>query len=231
MADWQKTLSFLGFSAMTSSLKLIDTFNLPVISTARPFRFYREVFFEGRGEQDVLQSLRGNTVVDVGCGLTPYTEDSLFQTCRRAGIDCWGVDPKLQQGFRFGTWDALKARATGARSLPRADMPGQEKAVGAYANDMPFEDGSVDLILSSWLLFAWIRDEDILLAIFREFDRVLRAGGDVRFFPSMHYGDLARHYPRLAERLSRYRVEQTFQWWVGHGNLPATWTTRLIKPA
>ena len=119
MADWQKTLSYLGFSAMTRSLGLVDTLKLPVISTARPFRFYREVFFGHRSEQDVLQSLRGKTLVDVGCGLTPYTEDSLFQTCRRAGVTCWGVDPKLQQGFRFGPWDAFKARATGARSAGR----------------------------------------------------------------------------------------------------------------
>ena len=52
-----------------------------------------------------IDPLRGKVIVDVGCGLTPYLADSMFQACRREGIEFYGIDPKIGQGFRFGAFD------------------------------------------------------------------------------------------------------------------------------
>ena len=128
MLRYQVALSDISFKVMGANLRLFKAMHLPVISTARPFDFYRKVFFEDACQADVLSSLASKRVVDIGCGLTPFTEDSMFQVCRRSGVDFYGIDPKLADGFKFGLFDRLKSVATGATSMPRADMPGQEKA-------------------------------------------------------------------------------------------------------
>ena len=41
----------------------------------------------------MLKSLEGKRVIDVGCGYTPYSDDSMFQACGDAGIDFYGIEP------------------------------------------------------------------------------------------------------------------------------------------
>lgn len=229
MSKLQAALSNISFNAMTANLKMYEKLHLPVISTARPFSFYRKVFFDDRETASVLQEITGKRIVDIGCGLTPFTADSMFQVCRRNGIDFFGIDPKLAKGFKFGVFDKLKSIATGAASMPRANMPGQEKAIAAFADDLPFEDKSIDIILSSWLLFAWIQDEDLLFNIFSEFDRILKSGGKISFYPSMHWSGIERKYPRLAKQLVNYKKQQRFLFGFNPGSLPPTFVTQLKK--
>ncbi len=229
MSRYQAILSDISFNVMGANLKLFEALHLPVISTARPFAFYRKIFFDNHSEQEVLESLVGKRVIDIGCGLTPFTEDSMFQVCRRNGIDFYGVDPKLEKGFKFGIFDRLKSIATGAASMPRADMPGQEKAIAAFADNLPFNDKSVDIILSSWLLFAWIQDEDLLVKIFSEFDRILKPGGKISFYPTMHWNSIEAKYPRLGEKLGKYQKHQRFSIGINPGSMPPTFVTHLIK--
>ncbi|HET8707264.1 MAG TPA: hypothetical protein VFM46_13255, partial [Pseudomonadales bacterium] len=138
MSGYQAALSDISFGAMKVNLKLYERLHLPVISTARPFSFYRKIFFDNCPEPTLLENLRGKRVVDIGCGLTPFTEDSMFQVCRRNGVDFYGVDPKLATGFKFGFFDRAKSVATGATSFPKPNMPGLEKALPTYADDLPF---------------------------------------------------------------------------------------------
>lgn len=230
MSAYQAALSDISFSVMEANLKLYERLHLPVISTARPFAFYRKIFFHNKPESALLDSFGRKRIVDIGCGLTPFTEDSMFQVCRRHGIDFYGVDPKLAQGFKFGLFDRIKSVATGATSFPKADMPGLEKAVPAYADDLPFAEQSVDIILSSWLLFAWIQDEALLVKIFTEFDRILKPGGQISFYPSMHLSRVKTRYPLLSQFLADYQKQQQFILGLNPGSLPPSYVTHLRKP-
>ena len=183
--------------------------SLPIISTGRSFHYYRQIFFGGRSAASVLSALQGQRILDIGCGLTPFVSDSMFQACYRAGIDFYGVDPKLAGGFTFGLFDRAKVRATGGGTM-NANAPGIEHRIGATADALPFDDGSVDTILSCYLLFAWISDEAALEAIFRELDRVLKPGGAIMIFPAPHYDRALIRRAGLRQLLDSFAIEQRF---------------------
>jgi len=229
MPSLQSLLSNLSFKTISGAIRFYDRSGLPGISTARPFLFYRKVFFNNLSETEVFTQLEGRTVLDIGCGLTPFTKNSMFQACNRKGISFYGIDPKLNQGFKFDKADSLWSIVTGASSTPIPDMPSQEKALGAYADQLPFDDSSVDFVLSSWLLFMWIQDPDVLTSIFTEFDRVLKPGGRISFYPAMHWDKLTNDYPGLAPVLSSYQYEQQFFPFLRSGGLPFSYVLHLTK--
>ncbi|MEZ4460301.1 MAG: methyltransferase domain-containing protein [bacterium] len=215
--------TFRGVGIVTNTSNRL---NLPIISTGRPFAFYREVFFKNRPEADVLSDLKGQRVLDVGCGLTPYTQDSMFQACYRDGVEFYGIDPKLNGTFEFGTFDRLKVFFTGGTRLdPYA--PGAERRLAIYADDLPFEDASVDLILSSWALFVWIADEQVLDRVFAEFARVLKIGGEVRVYPTLHADDVT--WPMAKETLAAFDIRQRFVGRASVLNLPPAFMTRFVR--
>jgi SAM-dependent methyltransferase len=181
---FKSTLSALTLNGLSVNADLYNLFSLPVISTGRSFAYYRKIFFGNRSQGEILRSLEGKSVVDVGSGLTPYVSDSMFQVCRENGIDFYGIDPKYSQGFRLSLMDIARIRAVGGRGKILSNGPGLENCFGATADDLPFDDGSIDLVLSNFLLYAWIRDEDALANIYREFHRVLTDGGEVRIYPA-----------------------------------------------
>ena len=219
----------MTFLIMHANLTLYEKLNIPVISTTRPFDFYRRVLFNNQTEEQLKQTLTGKVLVDIGCGLTPFVEDSMFQWCRRQGIDFYGVDPKLKGGFKFGLFDRIKSRITGAKSAPDPDIAGQEKTIATYANALPFEDNSVDEILSCWLIFSWIRRDYLLSDIFSEFNRVLKPGGNIRLFPTPHIRQIRRQYPRLNAALEGYATEQSFLFSADILSLPPAFATRFSK--
>jgi SAM-dependent methyltransferase len=224
------TLSDLTFRGLKANAKLYETLSLPVISTGRSFKYYRNIFFGGRSRDKVLRELRGRRVVDVGCGLTPYVSDSMFQVCRKQNIDFSGVDPKFSEDFRPGLLDAAGIRAVGGRGriCPRAR--GLEKCFGASADDMPFEDDSVDLILSNFLLYAWIQDERILEEIYREFYRVLKPGGEARIYPSPELRMERIRNSGLRETLDMFEIRQQFSArWLNLGQYPPAYTMTMKK--
>lgn len=205
----QPTLARMTFRSLHKFTTAYSRFSLPVVSTGRSFAYYRSIFFDSKSATKVLRQLQDQRVLDIGCGLTPYVEDSMFQACRRAGVEFYGVDPKLEQGFTFGSFDRAMIRATGGgRVNPRA--PGLERGVAATADDLPFDDESVDLVISCYLLFAWIEDESMLYDIFREFYRVLKPGGMVKIFPAPHFtADQLRH-SSLRQLMQGFTLEEEF---------------------
>jgi SAM-dependent methyltransferase len=226
----QSTLSALTFRGLKANQDFYDFFSLPVISTGRSFAYYRKIFFGNRSQRDVLGTLVGKRVVDVGCGLTPYVSDSMFQICRRKGIEFFGVDPKFAEGLRLSPLDVAKIRIVGGRGRIRANAPGLENCIGSTADDLPFGDGSIDLILSNFLLYAWIQDEDILETIYREFHRVLKAGGEVRIYPAPELdGDRIRHVG-LQDVMNEFEIRQRFSAnWLNPGKYPPAYIMTLKK--
>ena len=90
-----RPLANISFTVMRKQVSAIEKSGITMMHTARPFWYYRKVFFQGRSATAVLQDLTGKTVVDIGCGYTPFADDSMFQACHKAGIDFYGVDPLL----------------------------------------------------------------------------------------------------------------------------------------
>ena len=205
----QPALADFTFKALGGFTRAYLGLSLPVLSTGRSFSYYRKIFFDKQSATKVLWDLQGQCVLDIGCGLTPYVSDSMFQACRQADVDFYGIDPKLAEGFKLGAFDRVKIMAAGSGAM-NPDAPGLDKGLATVADELPFEDESVDLILSCYLLFAWIDDEDTLESIFREFHRVLKPGATVKIFPAPHYdaGNIKR--PGLEQIMKGFDVEQEF---------------------
>ena len=223
-------LSDLTLHGMKLNADLYQFFSLPVISTGRSFSYYRKIFFGNLSQGKILRSLEGKSIVDVGCGLTPYVSDSMFQVCLENGIDFYGIDPKFADGFRLSPLDIAKIRAVGGRGKISSQAPGLEKCFGTSADDLPFEDGSIDLILSNFLLYAWILDEDALANIYREFHRVLNDGGEVRIYPAPDLNVDAIRNRGLREVMNQFDIKKRFSArWLNVAMYPPAYVITMRK--
>jgi len=205
-----RPIANVAFAMMRGYVRAIQRSGVEMVHTARPFSYYRKVFYGGRPAATVLRNLRGRRVVDVACGYTPYAEDSMFRACHDAGVEFYGVDPLIGTDIRFGFRERAVARATGGSGRFNVTPPGIEKALAASAQALPFEDASVDEILCSYLLFVWIEDQELLADIFAEFLRVIKAGGSIKVYPLYDWRFMRFKNQRLRNTLARFRIEQTF---------------------
>jgi SAM-dependent methyltransferase len=205
-----RPLANASFLMMRGYIRSAQRRGVDMMHTARPFGHYRKVFFQGQSGSRVLQSLQGKRVIDVGCGYTPYARDSMFRACHDAGVDFYGVDPLLGTDITFGFRERALAVATGGSGSFSKHAPGLSKALPVGAQDLPFEDASIDLILCSYLLFVWIDDEALLADIVEEFLRVLKPGGLVKIYPLNEWR--VKHFKsaRLKKILSHFTIQQTF---------------------
>lgn len=199
-----------SFAMMRGYIRSVQRRGVAMMHTARPFDHYRKVFFQGQSRSRVLQSLQGKRVIDVGCGYTPFAADSMFRACHDAGVDFYGVDPLLGKDITFGFRERALARATGGRGIFSKHAPGLSKALPADAQDLPFDDASIDLILCSYLLFVWIKDEALLADILGELLRVLKPGGVIKLYPLNEWHAKRFNNTRLKKTLSNFEIEQTF---------------------
>ncbi len=200
----------ISFALMRGYVRSAQRRGVGMMHTARPFSYYRKVFYQGQSRSEVLQNLTGKRVVDVGCGYTPYAEDSMFRACHDAGIEFYGVDPLIGTDINFGLKERTLARATGGRGIFSAEAPGLSRALNATAQELPFDDQSVDEILCSYLMFVWIEDEEILADILEEFLRVLKDGGQVKLYPLHEWRTMRFKNRRLLKVLANFKIEQIF---------------------
>ncbi|MFK8021291.1 MAG: class I SAM-dependent methyltransferase [Pseudomonadales bacterium] len=199
-----------SFLLMDGYVRSMQKSGVAMLHTARSFSYYRKVFYKGQSKSAVLSRLANRSVVDVGCGYTPYAEDSMFRACHNAGIDFYGIDPIIGSNPKFGLKEQLVSRATGGNGRFNAHPPGINKAISASAQCLPFEDHSVDEILCSFLLFVWIKDQDTLADILGEFLRVLKVNGTIKIYPLHEWRFLNVSNKRLQDVLANFNVEQTF---------------------
>ena len=199
------------------------------LSTSRSFDLYRQIFFDRRPAKDVLESIREEVIVDVGCGYTPYFSDSMFQACEAEGIAFYGVDPVLAKEMRSTWYHRFVARATGSvgRFLPHP--PGLSRTLGVYAHEIPLETGSVDRILASMSLFIWIDNGEILAGIFEEFARLLKPGGQIHIYPQPPWRFFRWRNPRLIQALEAFDVTQTFVFTTRPISAPPAYRTILTR--
>lgn len=192
--------------------------------TARPFAYYRKVFYAGQSEREVLHDLRSKRVLDVGCGYTPFADDSMFRACYEHDIEFYGIDPLLESIPQFGLKERALARALGSHGRFNPKAPGLNRAIAARAQELPFESASVDEILCSYLLFVWIENQVELAAILKEFARVLEPGGILKLYPLYEWGRLDICEPQLHSVLQGFAIEQSFV----HGGLDVRITPAML---
>jgi SAM-dependent methyltransferase len=203
-------LANLSFKVMHRQVRAIERSGISMMHTARPFWYYRRVFFKGQSADKVLSDLHAKVTVDIGCGYTPFAEDSMFQACHAAGIAFYGVDPLLAKEIDIRFRDRMLSRAMGSNGKFNRSPAGRSKAISAYADALPFADQSVDLVLSSFLLFVWIEDEVSLAKILNEFLRVLKPGGVIKLYPCPEWHLLDFKSLPLNQVLKNFTLKQNF---------------------
>ena len=149
-------------------------------------------------------------MVDIGCGYSPYSKESMFSACYAHGIEFYGVDPVLGEGNAFRPSDVLLARLTGGTGTYDINAPGLERAISANANQLPFFDNTIDMILSCWFIPIWIDTEEELLADFAEIYRILKVGGTISLYPLPDWGSFAIYHPQLRLLFDRFKLNQQF---------------------
>lgn len=200
----------ISFALMRGYVHSAQRRGVGMMHTARPFSYYRKVFYQGQSRAEVLKYLMGKRIVDVGCGYTPYAEDSMFRACYEAGVEFYGIDPLIGTDIKFGLKERTLARATGGRGIFNAAAPGLSRALNATAQELPFDNQSVDEILCSYLMFVWIEDEEILADILEEFLRVLKVGGQVKLYPLHEWRVMRFKNKRLLKLLPNFKIQQAF---------------------
>jgi SAM-dependent methyltransferase len=202
---------------MRSYIRSAQRRGVDMMHTASPFSFYRKMFYSGESEQTILTELQGKRIVDIGCGYTPYADDSMFRACQQSGIEFYGIDPLIGEDISFGFKERALARATGGKGVFSYNPPGIEKALATTAQNLPFDNDSVDEILCGFLLFVWIRDESVLADVLSEFLRVLKPGSKAKLYPLYDWRFMRAKSERLQQVLANFRIEQSFIH--GHGDL------------
>ncbi|MBF6057439.1 malonyl-ACP O-methyltransferase BioC [Thiomicrorhabdus heinhorstiae] len=130
-----------------------------------------------------LTTIEVKVVIDIGAGTGLLTE-KIQQRYPQA--QCFAVD--LSEGMlkqaqkrltlpRFPSLKSLQNLFNACRLTRKWANINRSKLVNADAYQLPFADGSVDLIVSN-LMLQWCDDPD---AVFREFRRVLRPEGMLMF--------------------------------------------------
>lgn len=200
----------ISFAMMHRYVRSLQRYGVSMMHTARSFGYYRKVFYKNQARTTVLASLEGKRIVDVGCGYTPFAEDSMFRVCHDAGIEFYGVDPVIAGDIAFGPRERAMAIVTGGGGVFNAKAPGLNKALSIRAENLPFDDGSVDEVLCSYLLFVWVEEEEALADILGEFLRVLKPGGVVKLYPLYEWRLIRFKSQRLKSILANFSIEQTF---------------------
>jgi SAM-dependent methyltransferase len=157
-----------------------------------------------------LASLQGKKVVDIGCGYSPYSEESMFRACYNEGIEFYGVDPIIERSITFSPKNVLLARLTGATGSYDVNAPGLERAISANTNHLPFSDNTIDMILSCWFIPIWIDTEEELLADFSEIYRILKIGGTISLYPLPDWNSFTIKNPQLTLLLDKFEFSQRF---------------------
>ena len=205
-----RSVANLSFGMMQHSLQAAQKVGVDMLHTARSFDYYRKIFYHNQSRGRVLRQLQGKRIVDVGCGYTPYARDSMFRACHDAGLDFYGVDPRIEPEMAFTFRDRALARATGGSGCFSNRPPGVSRALAGTAQALPFDTSSIDEIVCGYLLYVWIEDEKTLAEIFEEFHRVLRPGGIARLFPLPDWQLVRAQGSRLRKIQSRFSIEQSF---------------------
>ena len=63
-----RPIANVSFAMMRGYIRSAQRRGVDMMHTARPFSFYRKVFYSGQSEQAILAKLQGKRIVEIGCG-------------------------------------------------------------------------------------------------------------------------------------------------------------------
>ncbi len=157
------------------------------------------------------------TILDIGCGTGRLIGEIAHQ---RPTADCYGFDFSYQM-VRAGQklWCQEKTislhhdRGFGLVNLPgHGALPNLQFGLAA-AEALPFEDQSVDLILSSFL-FDRLKEPLTALA---EWQRVLKPGGSIIFLSPLNF-QTGKHWEMLYPASNLIAQIKALGWYVAYEN-------------
>ena len=101
-----RPIANLSFAMMHGYVQAIQKSGVDMVHTARPFSYYRKVFYEGQPASAVLRSLRGKRIVDEldvlekEYGITTVVmQDDAFNSDTEAMIEF--CEEKLKRGNKI----------------------------------------------------------------------------------------------------------------------------------
>lgn len=195
-------------------------------STARDADYYRKTLYsECKTVDEMLEKLRGQCVVDVGSGLTHENPYSLINVAAREkdkDVLFLGVEPRVGSKKGFSAYDRLVmlalSKILSKKDTKRSDTPGKKYAIAGEVPGLALPDESVDTVLSNYLIGYWVVHPKELMPMFREFERILRVGGEVRLHPAQpglfqegnELGEFIReHFEIVDERWNKIVLRKT----------------------
>ncbi|MPZ48363.1 MAG: methyltransferase domain-containing protein [Dehalococcoidia bacterium] len=146
-----------------------------------------------RGVFELPKKLRNARVLDIGTGLSDFPA-----WLRARGAEAYGLDLTYGRGMDWVINDSIQRAAEDVYKEPEALTFTQQMAdrfraslapapaiyVAASALDLPFKNGSFDLVTSSLGIFGTLdHDYEMLQTGFNEALRVLRRGGKLQLSP------------------------------------------------
>lgn len=173
---------------------------------------YPEVFGFGSGtveenKQIFLDWIKGKKILDAGSGLSNFFHDLysryITQYEKKDRPFLVSMEPYLSDpGFRQKTKDSALLRMRHIQGFDGeeaekvfAAMPLQkiaarwpsdfEKKHKTGNNFLAFQDNSFDIVLSGYSFPFWMMDSAEVPYVLREFYRILKSGGEIRFAPIM----------------------------------------------
>lgn len=110
-----------------------------------------------------VEQIKGKRILDIGSGLNRGFARQVYSAGGSAII-------------------SLEPRASYEQSPKDSRLP----LVAGFAHALPFSDQSFDLIVSSASVPMWLTDKEEIQQAFKEVLRVLKPGGEGRFYPPFH---------------------------------------------
>lgn len=177
-----KFLKFLDtvFTDISDPFRSLDAL-LETNTTARDINGYNELLFPDSSVERLLERIERadkEQWLDIGSGLSFTHPLSLFNVARllNPSLTVSGVDlayaGKENLSEKLFEYDRIIAEGKKHFSL-----------IAASAQDIPFEDASVDVVLSTWVFDKFNFENGSHLQALREVARVAKSEAEVRIFP------------------------------------------------
>lgn len=156
------------------------------LTTDRDAESYRKTLFpETKTVEQLLDHLKGKTVVDLGSGLTHKNPKSLINRVGAKNDEHTlfiGIDPNVGgvKGRRpFERLSRMLERVLD-RVNKKQNLPGAKFAIQGELPETTLPEKSVDIFTSNYSLGLWVRDAKQLHSIFEAMEYSLTHDGEIR---------------------------------------------------
>ena len=133
----------------------------------------------------ILPTIHNLDVLDFGCGSGRFSIILSEKAKRVIGLD---ITPEMIQ---------VAKEENGAQNIHYGMIDG---------SNLPLKDGSIDLILTVWVLQYAAREREAYKKIIEEFKRVLRPGGRIFALEQVSFANESKLLPECTLRLEDYTV-------------------------